>query len=167
MGMPATTRHLLPLLSAGQAQKEIAHNEALVALDHLLHPVVEDIGINVPPADPHEGQGWIIGEAPTEAWAGRAGQIAWWTIGGWRFSVPFEGLNIWHRATAYWLCRRGGAWEHGTLHAQALHVGGEKVVGARTAAIPEPEGGAVIDEFARNAITAILTSLKAHGLISS
>lgn len=94
MGMPATTRHLLPLLSAGQAQKEIAHNEALVALDHLLHPVVEDIGINVPPAHPDEGQGWIIGEAPTEAWAGRAGQIAWWTIGGWRFSVPFEGLNI-------------------------------------------------------------------------
>lgn len=166
MGVPATTRHRFPLLSAGQAQKEIAHNEALIALDHLLHPVVEDIGTNIPPAQPGEGQGWIIGNDPMDAWTERAGQIAWWTIGGWRFFIPFDGLSLWHRPTAQWLCYRGGTWEQGIVHAQALHIDGVKILGSRTGPIPEPAGGTVIDESARSSITAILTSLKAHGLIS-
>jgi hypothetical protein len=75
----STARFALPLLHAGQAQKEITHNEALLALDILLHPEVEAVGENQPPPAPGAGQCWIVGDAPTGAWAGQADRIAAWS----------------------------------------------------------------------------------------
>lgn len=37
--MDDTPRWTLPLLAAGQAQKEMTHNEALSLLDLIVHPV--------------------------------------------------------------------------------------------------------------------------------
>ena len=71
----ATTRHGLPLLQAGQAQKEVTHNEALVLLDLLAHPAVEGV-LATPPAAPTPGQGWIIGAGATGAWSGQDGALA-------------------------------------------------------------------------------------------
>ena len=34
--MPATPRLALPLIAAGQAQKDVTHNEAVLALDRLV-----------------------------------------------------------------------------------------------------------------------------------
>ena len=58
--MDATPRWGLPLLFAGQAHKELAHNEALVLIDALLHGRVESAAINAPPKDPAPGQCWIV-----------------------------------------------------------------------------------------------------------
>ena len=44
-----TSRFALPLLAAGQADKELTHNEALACLDILLQPVVQAVGLTVPP----------------------------------------------------------------------------------------------------------------------
>lgn len=40
MQSPQTPRYKLPLLAIGQAQKELFHNEALILLDFLIHPIV-------------------------------------------------------------------------------------------------------------------------------
>ncbi|WP_372733229.1 DUF2793 domain-containing protein [Novosphingobium sp.] len=67
-----------------QAQKETTVNEALVAIDFLLASAVEGV-VAAPPATPLVGQAWIVGAAPTGAFAGHSGKIAGWTQGGWRF----------------------------------------------------------------------------------
>jgi hypothetical protein len=84
----------LPLLHAGQAQKEIDHNEALALLDLAVQPTVAAIGIDVPPADPAEGTCWIIGSSPVAAWSGKAHALAGWTTAGWRFVTPFDGMTV-------------------------------------------------------------------------
>ncbi len=84
----ATARFALPFIAAGQAQKEVFHNEALTRVDVLLQPVVEAVGLDAPPASPATGQCWVVGAAPTGAWAGQAQSIAAWTEGGWRFVAP-------------------------------------------------------------------------------
>ena len=45
----ASDRFALPLLHAGQAQKEITHNEALQLIDMLLHPYAESASLTAPP----------------------------------------------------------------------------------------------------------------------
>ena len=46
-------------------------------------------------------------------------------------------------------------------------VGGEKVVGARAAAIADPASGGMVDAEARSAVGQILEALRGHGLIAS
>ena len=89
-----TPRLSLPLLHAGQAQKEIDHNEALALIDLALHASVEAVGVNEPPEEPTEGQCWIVGSAPIGAWEGYYNALAGWTAGGWRFLVPRFGMAV-------------------------------------------------------------------------
>ena len=159
-----TDRLALPLLNAAQAQKEMYHNEALVRLDLLTQAAAEGVGANTPPIDPQPGRCWIIGDAPEGAWRGRAGEVAGWTEGGWRFVTPREGMHLWlGRGAGHALFTNGG-WRAGEVHGRLI-VEGQQVIGARAAAIPEPEGGTVADAAARAAISAVLVALRAHGLI--
>lgn len=162
----ATPRLALPLLAAGQAQKELYHNEALATLDALVQPVAATFGDPAPPAAPGVGQSWIVGTAPTGDWSGHPDAVASWTDGGWRFATPIEGMWVWVSAAGLWAHRAGGAWSLGTLPASALVIGGQQVVGARGGAIVAPAGGATVDGEARAAIAAVLAALRAHGLIS-
>ena len=50
--MDITTRLKLPLLAAGQAQKEAWHNEALLLVDRLLAGVIEGAASATPPGSP-------------------------------------------------------------------------------------------------------------------
>jgi hypothetical protein len=52
------------------------------------------------------------------------------------------------------------------LTGTSLVLNGVQLVGARGTAISAPTGGAVIDVQARAAISAILSSLRTHGLIA-
>lgn len=162
-----TPRFGLPLLAAGQAQKEIDHNEALTMLEALVQPVVQTLGDNAPPASPVAGQSWIVGTAPTGAWAGQAGAVAVWTAGGWRFVAPREGLWLWVAGLGLWARRTATTWLAGALPASSLVVNGVQVVGARGAAVADPTGGTAPDANARAAISQILAALRAHGLIAS
>lgn len=164
--MNVTTHFALPLLAAGQAQKELFHNEALVRIDALLHPVVEALGTRTPPADPAPGQSWVVGPAPTGEWIGAAGQIALWCEGGWRFIVPREGLAITLREGGLRAVWRGGEWEIGILAASQVVVGGNRVIASRQPAIADPAGGTTADDEARAAIARVLAALRAHGLIA-
>ena len=70
--MSATPRLVLPMLEAGQAQKEVLHNEALQLLDALVAPAVEGPPLATPPPAPVVGSCYIVAASPTGDWAGRA-----------------------------------------------------------------------------------------------
>ncbi len=162
----ATPRLALPLLAAGQAQKEMSHNEALALLDLAAQARAEAIGTDTPPGDPEPGQCWILGADPTGEWAGQAHKVAGWTAGGWRFLAPFEGLRLWLGRSGGFACFCGGEWIAGEAHGRLI-VEGDQVVGPRAAAIAEPEGGTVVDAEARAAIVAVLLALRGHGLVDA
>lgn len=160
-----TSRHALPLLQPGQAQKEMWHNEALALADALLHPVAE-AEQPAPPADPAAGQCWIVGAAPTGDWTGQAGALAAWTGGGWRFAAAREGMAVWLNSAGCTARFDGAAWTVGQVDARVLRIEGMPVVGAQAPAIAGPAGGATVDTQAREAVNAILAALRAHGLIA-
>lgn len=162
-----TDRLALPLLSAGQAQKEITHNEALTRIDALLHGAVEAHDLNTPPASPAPGQCWIVGTSPDGAWAGMTGAVAAWTAGGWRFIAPTAGMTLWDRANGYFMRHDGTVWTAGDITGNSLRIWGVQVVGPQAAAIPDPSGGATIDGNARVTIGTILNALREHGLIAT
>ena len=165
--MERTARLGLPTLVAGQAGKEITHNEALVLLDALVVGAVEQVGGNEPPTSPDVGRCWIVGGSPTGAWAGQLHAFACWTEGGWRFVAATEGMTAVMRGTGVPVRYRDGAWRVGEVVAERLVVGGQAVVGARQPAIPDPIGGATTDAEARAGLAAVLATLRAHGLIAA
>ncbi|WP_210357685.1 DUF2793 domain-containing protein [Sphingomonas beigongshangi] len=162
-----TDRFALPLLAAGQAGKEITHNEALVTIDLALGASVIGLGVDAPPADPRPGDCWIVGPAPTGAWLGRAGAIAGWTTAGWRFVEPREGMAVWNSFASRTITYHGDMWHDGDVSGARLMIEGLPVVGSRGAAIADPAGGAIADAEARGAIAGILAALRRHGLIAA
>ncbi|ONF94950.1 DUF2793 domain-containing protein [Sphingomonas jeddahensis] len=161
-----TARLNLPLLHAGQAQKEVDHNEALALLDMAVQPVVVAIGLDTPPKEPGEGACWIIGTNPVEAWAGRAGSLAGWTAGGWRFIAPRTGMTVVRGSDGMTARYTGADWVIGEVRATGVLIGEMRVLGARQPAIADPAGGPLIDAEARGALSAALSALRAHGLIA-
>lgn len=167
MSDDVSARWALPLLQPGQAQKEMFHNEALVALDLIAQAAVLSAGDDSPPGDPAEGDCWLVGDSPAGAWAGHAGQLAGWTAGGWRFVVPRDGMTLWIVADGLFARYGDGAWRIGDYPATSVTIAGNRVLGERQGAIANPAGGSVIDAESRAALGAILTALRAHGLIEN
>lgn len=130
----------------GQSQKEATVNESLAIVDMLLCGVVESVR-NDPPATPQAGSLFIVGDQPTGAFAGHALQLAGWTDGGWRFTVPVTGMRVYDRQTAV-IRSFNGEWR-----------------GA--AAIASATGGAVVDEQVRLTVAAILDALRSNGIIAT
>lgn len=164
--MTETKRLALPFLQPGQAQKEFFHNEALRRLDLTVAAAVEAVAANTPPASPSDGQCFILGAAPTGAWAGQAKALAGYADGGWRFVAPLAGMSAFDKASGQTAVFDGTAWAVGTLSAAKLMVGANQVVGARGAAVAGPSGGTTVDAEARAALGAILDRLRTHGLIA-
>lgn len=152
--METTDRFGLPLLVYGQGQKDVTHNEALVALDCLLHVRIESAGLARPPADPQVGSAWLVGASPEAEWVGRAGHVACLTPAGWRFFAPVAGLAVWNAALGR--CQRfdGTTWRL------------EPKPTLSTPAAPSVAGGSVVDVEARAAIGAIVARLVELGLLA-
>lgn len=165
--METTVRFRLPLLQAGQAQKEVTHNEALVSTDALLHLAVEDYGRIWPPTEPVHGCAWIVGADPRGDWYAQAGKVAFYGQGGWLFFDPLEGLTAWIKASGTHAIWRAGVWNLEGWPAESLIVKGKTVVGEQQPAIAEPAGGTMVDIESRDTVSAILAALRAHGLIAS
>ena len=142
----STARLALPMLFAGQAQKEFTVNEALLRADIALQCVVEGEAA-APPASPAAGQAWLVADAPSGDFAGHALAIAGWTADGWRFVTPREGFVVFDR-TAQCFRKFSGTWE-------------------RPVAPAGPSGGATIDAEARAAIVSLIEILVAAGVLAS
>lgn len=165
MSLDATPRFGLPFLHAGQAQKEVYHNEALILADCLIHAHAVSAALSAPPASPLPGQCWIVGAGASDAWAGETGSLALWTEGGWRFVAPREGLRVRAGDEGLDYFHNGTGWTKGELRPDGLYISDIRVVGGREPAIAAPSGGSTVDSEARAAILAILNALKNHGLI--
>lgn len=167
MTQDATSRWDLPLLHAGQAQKEIFHNEALARIDILLHGAVESADISAVPASPVAGTCWIVADGADGDWAGRDAMVACWTEGGWRFVAPEIGLAVHVVDRGHAMIYDGSGWVNGAVRGDGVYISGQRVVGARAAAIADPTGGSTVDSHARDAVSAILMTLREHGLIGA
>jgi hypothetical protein len=139
-----TPRQYLPLLFAGQAQKELFVNESLARIDALLHCAIMGLA-TTPPGSPAEGDCWLIGPSPNGAWTGKNGQLALFQSGNWLFQPPFDGLRLLDRSTGQER-RFHGVWK----------------VANRPSS---PTGGMVIDLEARTALANLFDSLTIAGIL--
>ncbi|WP_260596659.1 DUF2793 domain-containing protein [Sphingomonas endolithica] len=167
MSEETSARLQLPLLRAGQAQKELLHNEALTLVDLLAQPTVIGFAAETLPADPEPGEAWIVGTSPGGAWSGKAGCIAGWSTGGWRFVDPVEGMSAWVAEDQQIARYSRGTWSMGRLQGTSVTIDGVAVLGAQQPAISDPSDGEIIDAEARVSIAAIVAALRSHGLIAS
>lgn len=167
MSLTQTDRIGLPLLAAGQAQKELAHNEALLLLDMVSQPVAESADLAIPPESPSAGQCWIVASPATGAWESRETTLAGWTENGWRFASPDRGWRAWVIDRGHGMRFDGSAWTDDETRPDGYFVAGEQVLAGRQGAIADPAGGTVADSEARAAILGILAALRSHGLIAT
>lgn len=96
-------------IEQSQSQKEITANAALAAIDAILNTGAIDKDLATPPGSPADGDVYIIAASPTGAWAGKAGQIAYYNS-GWKFIVPKEGLSLWVKDEDVYYNYDGAAW---------------------------------------------------------
>jgi hypothetical protein len=93
--MMETQRWALPLLAAGQAQKEITHNEALLAIDRWLHAAVVSRAATAPPETATPGDCHIVGPDAVGEWQGQQAALAMFDGFGWTLSQPRTGCLAW------------------------------------------------------------------------
>jgi hypothetical protein len=93
--MSETPRLALPLLAAGQAQKHVTHNDALMRLDALVHLVVASRTQTVPPTTPGETSAYIVPAGGTGLFAGHQDDLAIFEDGAWSFLEPRAGWQAW------------------------------------------------------------------------
>lgn len=150
-----TARHGMPLLVAGQGQKDVTHNEALLCLDALAVPVAESADLAEPPVSRVEGQCWLVADGAVGEWLGKSGKFALWTAGGWRFLNLPEGGSVYVKSNGRLMRKLQGQWAT------------ERWTGVVGSAIPLPSGGAVADVQARAAIASLIQQLATAGLLAS
>ncbi|MGF7154425.1 DUF2793 domain-containing protein [Novosphingobium gossypii] len=140
----ASPRFALPLLHAGQAQKEVFVNEATMLTDLLLHCTV--LGETATPAqNAQENDTWIVAPGATGEWAGHDAHIAVQRSGAWVFIPPRDGMRVFNRASGAGMLFFG-YWRKGSIPV-------------------EPLGGSSVDGEARTAINDLVSALQALGIL--
>ena len=140
----STPRIGIPLLFAGQTQKEFYVNEAYALIDGLMHCAVEGISQN-PPASSVDGEAWLVDSTPGNSWVDHGGKLALFQGGNWLFVAPSEGMTVYDKSTGQF-ARYDGAWRKG-------------------AAIALPQGGTTADQEARAAIAELVDALIEAGIV--
>ena len=98
------------IIAAAPAQKHVTHNESLRALDAIVQLMVLDKDLGVPPGSPVDGARYIVGAAPSGAWAGRGDKVAAWQDGAWAFYAPRAGWVAWVADEGRLYVWSGSAW---------------------------------------------------------
>lgn len=107
-----TPRLALPWLMPAQAQKHVTVNEALARLDILVQAVVLSRTQTAQPAEPVEGDGFILTDnASGPAWSEHpAGTLLVFHEGVWTAITPWAGLGVYVRDEALNLAHDGAGW---------------------------------------------------------
>ena len=139
-----TPRLELPLLFAGQSQKEAFVNELAARIDAIVHGAIEAEQA-APPTSPIDGQCWLVAAGASNDWLGQAGKVAARQAGNWLFLTPRDGMKLLNRANGQEI-RFSNGWK----------------AASRPVALA---GGTTIDAEARAAITALIAVLTTAGVI--
>jgi hypothetical protein len=92
--MPASPRFGFNFLAESQAGNATTANTALYMLEGGHGAAIIDRDLNTPPGSPADGDVYIVGPAPTGAWALKAGKLALYMTGtGWVFITPRSGMS--------------------------------------------------------------------------
>ncbi len=103
-------------LMAGAADGDL-YGDAMRAfqrgVDSFLMPNAKGYLTNTPPGSPADGDLYIIGAAPTGAWAGQGGKVTRWSsvANAWEFYAPKNGWMIQANSARDTYRYTGGAWE--------------------------------------------------------
>ncbi len=100
----------LPYLAAGQAQKHVTVNDALRLADALVHLSAVSRTTVAPPANAANGARYLVPVAPTGAFAGQAGKLAFSEDGFWRFLTPKRGWRLYVEDETRMLVFDGALW---------------------------------------------------------
>jgi hypothetical protein len=92
--MTTSSKYGIPYIATSQASPEVTHNGAINFLQ-ILSSQVKGL-LNAPPGGPADGDVYIVGAAPTGAWAGRANALAGYFGTGWLYipNVDSSGTPI-------------------------------------------------------------------------
>lgn len=140
----ATPRFALPLLYSAQARKEVFVNEALARTDALLHCAVRGHEAT-PPADPDEGDAWLVADEGIGEWTGQDRALAVFQGGNWTFIAPRAGMRVFNVAQGQ-ECLFVDDWRKTTLPL-------------------EPVGGLTVDGEARAVISDLVSALQLLGIL--
>lgn len=140
----STPRYSLPLLFAGQTQKEGFVNEITARLDALLFPVIEGQAA-APPTGAQDGQSWLVSNSPADEWFGHAGRIASRQSGNWLFTEPVYGMRLFNKSVG-----------------QDMYFRDTWITAQKPAT---PQGGTTIDSESRAAISTIIAALISAGIV--
>ena len=105
--MSNTVNNGIPFVPENTIDPAAGLNEALLTVDALLQLAVVSVGDNTPPGSPANGARYVVGTAPTGAWAAGAGAVAQFLDGAWRFYAARYVLNL---ADGLMYVRQGAAW---------------------------------------------------------
>lgn len=108
--MSQTDNLLLPYIMPSQAQKHITHNEALLALDAILHLSVTSRNQSTAPATPLAGERYLVPDAASGDFLGQDGKIAAFQDDVFQFYAPQTGWLTFVADEAIWLFYANGAW---------------------------------------------------------
>jgi len=110
--MTTSARLALPLISVGQSQKEVTHNEALVMIDILLNRTALTLA-TTPPGSPSNGDTHLVATSGTSGvFIGHEGKIAYYltSVAAWQYITPTTGFEILVTGTSIRYRWTGSAW---------------------------------------------------------
>jgi Protein of unknown function (DUF2793) len=162
--MPQSPRLSLPLIAAGQGQKDVTHNEALLALDRMVALAVASRSQASPPPNPVPGEMHIVPAAGAVAWGHPAGTLVQWQGAGWLAVPPADGQVALVADEGQMLVKHGG-WQ-ALWPVAGLSIAGRAVLSAPPSAVPLPAGGATVDIEARAALAAVIVALQLQGILA-
>lgn len=100
----------LPYIQAAQAQKHVTHNEAVRALDAIVHLAILSDAQTSPPSLPNNGDRYLVPQEATGSWTGRENTIAAFQDGSWAFYSPKRGWVAWIASAGALRAFNGEAW---------------------------------------------------------
>src|SRR5690606_801305 len=101
----------LPYIMPSQAQKHVTHNEAIRAVDALLQIGVIARDLAVPPAEPSDGDRYIVGAGSGGAWQDKDQLLAAFQDGAWTFFAPKPGWIAYVMGENRMVIHDGTSWQ--------------------------------------------------------
>lgn len=149
-----TLRLGMPLLQPAQAQKHVTVNEALMRLDGMVGLVLQSTTLAEPPLVAPDGMCWGVASGATGAWAGKVGQIAIGSNGGWIFQTPTLGMRAFIADQGRQAIHDGIRWVAGAITLGAFGAG--LLAGLTEAEVVVTPGATVTTDLRTQAGTMII-----------